>query len=92
MTKPQHTTTTVDASLSFEQALAELEGIVRKLEQGELPLEDAIEQFARGNSLRSHCEEKLNDARLRVEKIVKQPDGSPEPVPTTEFITTNTVE
>ncbi len=57
------------ASLSFEEALAELEAIVQRLEKGELGLEDAIATYERGVGLKRRCEEKLKDAQLRVEKI-----------------------
>lgn len=63
------------ASLSFEQALAELESIVRKLESGQGDLESSITDYTRGNVLKEHCQKKLNDARLRVEKIVKTAGG-----------------
>ena len=58
------------ASLSFEQALAELEQIVARLESGQAPLEDSIRLYERGAALKAHCEKKLEAARLRVEKIV----------------------
>lgn len=58
----------IDA-LSFEEALAELEAIVQRLEKGELGLEDAIATYERGVGLKRRCEEKLKDAQLRVEKI-----------------------
>lgn len=57
-------------SLSFEQALAELERIVGQLESGQAPLEDSIRLYERGSRLKSHCETRLEAARLRVEKIV----------------------
>jgi exodeoxyribonuclease VII small subunit len=53
------------ADLSFEQALAELEAIVRALESGQSPLEQSIEQYERGAALKAHCEAKLAAARLR---------------------------
>lgn len=56
-------------SLSFEAALAELEKIVRDLETGKAGLEDSIKLYERGVALRQHCETKLKDAQLRVEKI-----------------------
>lgn len=65
----------IDA-MSFEEGLRELETIVRKLESGDAPLEDAINDYTRGNALRQHCEKKLQDARLKVEKIMKKEDGS----------------
>lgn len=57
------------AALSFEEALAELEAIVQRLEKGELGLEEAIATYERGVGLKRRCEEKLKDAQLRVEKI-----------------------
>ncbi|MBI77359.1 MAG: exodeoxyribonuclease VII small subunit [Rhodospirillaceae bacterium] len=57
------------ASLSFEGALAELEDIVRKLEQGKSDLEDAISAYERGAALKEHCEKKLKEAKTRVDKI-----------------------
>jgi exodeoxyribonuclease VII small subunit len=58
------------AALSFEQALAELERIVAQLESGQAPLEQSIDLYERGAALKAHCERKLEQARLRVEKIV----------------------
>jgi exodeoxyribonuclease VII small subunit len=63
------------AALSFEQALAELERIVAELESGQAPLERSIDMYARGAELKSHCEGKLEQARLRVEKIVVGASG-----------------
>jgi len=57
-------------TLSFEQALAELERIVAQLESGQAPLEQSIEMYERGAALKAHCEKRLEAARLRVEKIV----------------------
>lgn len=70
------------SSLSFEQAMQELESIVRRLEDGKVALEDAIKLFERGNTLRAHCEEKLKQAQTRVEKIVDNKNGE---VTTTPF-------
>ncbi len=56
-------------TLSFEEALGELEGIVRGLETGEAPLEDSIGAYERGIALRKHCEGKLRDAQAKIEKI-----------------------
>ncbi|OJW27283.1 MAG: exodeoxyribonuclease VII small subunit [Rhodospirillales bacterium 69-11] len=63
------------ASLSFEDALAELEQIVRGLESGQQKLEDAISAYERGAALRRHCEAKLAEAEARVAAIVEQADG-----------------
>jgi exodeoxyribonuclease VII small subunit len=65
------------ASLSFEQALAELEQIVARLESGQAPLEDSIRLYERGAALKAHCEQRLEAARLRVEKIVVGAAGQP---------------
>ena len=64
------------ATLSFEQALAELEKIVGELESGQAPLERSIEVYERGAALKAYCEKKLEAARLRVEKIVVGPGGA----------------
>ena len=64
------------ASLSFEQALAELEAIVQKLESGQAPLEESIAMYERGARLKAHCEERLRAAQLRVEKIVVGREGA----------------
>ena len=69
------------ARLSFEQALAELEQIVSRLEQGKMPLEDAINSYERGAALKRHCEAKLRAAAERVEKISIGTDGSVGTVP-----------
>ena len=63
------------ASMSFEDTLAQLEQIVHKLEQGDVPLEDSIRIYERGAALKAHCEKKLKEAELKVEKIVLGPDG-----------------
>ena len=67
---------TVDVgSLSFEEALGELEGIVQRLEQGEVDLEDSIALYERGQALKAHCEAKLKAAEGRLEKIVMGAGG-----------------
>jgi len=62
------------AAMSFEDALAELEGIVRRLEGGQVKLDDAILAYERGAQLKRHCEKKLNEAQQRVDRIVIGPD------------------
>ena len=62
--------------LSFEAALAELEDIVSRLEQGEVDLEDSIALYERGQSLKAHCEKKLKSAEGRLEKIVLGASGA----------------
>ena len=61
--------------MSFEDALRELEGIVEKLERGDAPLEESITIYQRGAKLKAHCEGKLKDAQMKVEKIVLDSDG-----------------
>src|SRR3954469_23230852 len=62
--------------LSFEDALAELEQIVRGLEGGTLKLDAAVQAFERGVKLRRHCEAKLAEVEARVEALVQRSDGS----------------
>lgn len=64
-------------SMSFEDALAELEGIVRNLETGQTKLDDSITAYERGVALKKHCEKRLNDARLKIEKISMDENGNP---------------
>jgi exodeoxyribonuclease VII small subunit len=61
--------------MSFEDALKELEEIVRSLESGQAKLDDAIRSYERGAALKRHCEAKLRDAQVKVEKIVQAPGG-----------------
>jgi exodeoxyribonuclease VII small subunit len=63
-------------SLSFEAALLELENVVRKLETGKEQLDTAVTDYEYGMILKKHCEQKLSEAKLRVEKIVKNEDGT----------------
>lgn len=64
------------AAMSFEDALAELEQIVKRLEDGKGKLDEAISSYERGALLKQHCESKLGEAQGRVDKIVRQADGS----------------
>ncbi|HUZ75018.1 MAG TPA: exodeoxyribonuclease VII small subunit [Stellaceae bacterium] len=64
-------------ALSFEDALNELEQIVRRLETGNAKLDEAIGAYERGALLKRHCEAKLREAQARVEKIVIGGDGAP---------------
>ncbi|HEY8382919.1 MAG TPA: exodeoxyribonuclease VII small subunit [Microvirga sp.] len=67
--------TSKKTALPFEQALEELEGIVRRLERGDVPLEDSIAIYERGEALKKHCEALLKKAEARIEKITVGPDG-----------------
>lgn len=71
------------AAMSFEDALNELEQIVRALETGNAKLDEAIAAYERGAALKRHCEAKLREAQSRVEKIVVGADGAltTEPLP-----------
>lgn len=69
-------TVTPIKDLSFEQALEELETIVEKLEAGDAPLEQSISIYQRGAELKAHCETKLKNAQLKVEKIVLDGQGN----------------
>jgi exodeoxyribonuclease VII small subunit len=62
--------------LSFEEALAALEQVVSQLEGGQVPLEQSIALYERGDALKKHCEAKLGEAELKVEKIVTGADGN----------------
>jgi exodeoxyribonuclease VII small subunit len=64
------------AAMSFEDALAELEQIVRRLEGGQVKLDEAIGSYERGSQLKRYCEQKLNEAQQRVDRIVLGPDGA----------------
>lgn len=63
------------SKLSFEAALHELEQVVSKLESGEVPLDDSIDLYERGEKLRQHCQARLDAAQARIEKIVTSSDG-----------------
>lgn len=65
------------AALSFEAALKRLEEIVRKLESGEAPLDEAIELYGEGDRLKQQCEARLAAAQARIEKIQFGPGGAP---------------
>lgn len=65
------------SQMSFEQALRELESIVRKLEAGDVELEKSIEIYERGAKLKAHCETRLKSAELKIEQIVQGADGKP---------------
>ena len=73
------------AQLSFEEALKELEQIVADLESGQAPLEASINKYERGAALKAHCEQKLEQARLRVEKIVVGASGEARAVEPASF-------
>ncbi|MGB7408389.1 MAG: exodeoxyribonuclease VII small subunit [Pontixanthobacter sp.] len=63
------------SKLSFEQALSALEDVVKQLESGDVPLDNSITLYERGEVLRKHCQARLDAAQARIEKIVADGDG-----------------
>jgi exodeoxyribonuclease VII small subunit len=68
--------------MTFEDAMRELESIVRDLETGKAKLDDAVGAYERGAALKAHCEAKLADAKAKIEQITVSPDGK---ISTTPF-------
>jgi len=64
------------AAMTFEDAMAELERIVRQLEEGKAKLDDAIGAYERGTALRRHCETKLREAQAKIDRITVGADGA----------------
>ena len=62
--------------LSFERAIEELETIVKRLEDGKVPLEESVAIYERGEALKRRCEELLRQAEARVEKITTDASGT----------------
>ena len=62
-------------NMTFEEALRSLEEIVGQLDSGEIDLDKAVEAYERGTNLKKHCEKKLKEAQLRVEKIEVDKEG-----------------
>jgi len=69
------------SELSFEEAFAELEETVRRLEAGELTLEESLALFERGQALAAHCQKKLDAAELKVEQLLSTSQGELRTVP-----------
>jgi exodeoxyribonuclease VII small subunit len=63
--------------LPFERAIEELESIVKRLEEGKVPLEESVAIYERGEALKHRCEDLLRQAEARVEKITLDTDGKP---------------
>lgn len=63
-------------AMSFEEALNELQALVKALEKGEAKLDEAIRAYERGAALKQHCERKLREAQAKVDKIVVGADGA----------------
>lgn len=64
------------SKMSFEEALSELEEIVRGIESGEIDLDGAIQAYERGAALKQHCDTKLREAQEKVSKIKLDADGA----------------
>ncbi len=75
-----------DSNLTFEQGLERLEKIVKELEQGDLPLERALELFEEGMKLSGNCRRQLEEAENKIELLLKKSNGKvvPEPFPLAE--------
>jgi exodeoxyribonuclease VII small subunit len=74
-TSPRATAGQDIAQMSFEQALAALEQIVQALERGDVPLDQSISLYERGEALRAACQQRLDAAQARIERIVTAADG-----------------
>jgi exodeoxyribonuclease VII small subunit len=64
-------------NMPFERAIEELESIVKRLEEGKVPLEESVAIYERGEVLKARCEELLRQAEARVEKITLDASGKP---------------
>jgi len=62
---------------TFEASLSQLETIVKKLEEGDLPLEESLKLFEKGVALSRECRERLNEAERRIEILLKDSEGNP---------------
>jgi exodeoxyribonuclease VII small subunit len=69
----------IDPSLSYEQALAQLDATLRSLEDGKLNLEEAIAAVAKGREYLDFCERKLEEARQRIESLPVHDEPEDEP-------------
>lgn len=65
------------ADMSFEEALRALEATVRSLESGEVPLDESIALYERGEDLRKACQKRLDAAQAKIDKIVSDSEGRP---------------
>jgi exodeoxyribonuclease VII small subunit len=68
-------------SMTFEQAMAELEETVRRLETGKITLDESVTVYTRGTQLKYYCDFKLNEASAKIEKLIIKKDGTDETVP-----------
>ena len=66
-----------EKSMSFEKSMQRLDEIVKQMEQGNVPLEDALKLFEEGTTLVKTCSKQLDEAELKVVKLMKDSDGEP---------------
>ena len=64
------------STLSFEEAMEELETVVRQLESGKIKLDEAVAVYERGVKLKNLCESKLNDAKSKIDKLIITKEGT----------------
>lgn len=76
-------------SITFEQSLARLDEIVRRMERGEVPLEEALKLFEEGTTLIASCSKRLDEAEMKVVRLSKGADGTPQE---SEFTEENDVQ
>ncbi len=74
-----------EKSMKFEQSMARLEEIVRMLEKGDAPLDDALKLFEEGTGLVRSCNSALDEAELQVVKLMKGASGEPVELPFEEY-------
>ena len=67
----------MEQSKSFEAAMKRLEEIVRVMERGDLPLEESLKLFEEGTALVRSCGKQLDEAEMKIVKLMKGPDGAP---------------
>jgi exodeoxyribonuclease VII small subunit len=72
-----HTNSNDIGQMPFERAMEELESIVKRLEEGKVPLEESVAIYERGEALKRRCEHLLRQAEARVEKITLDAEGKP---------------
>ena len=77
MTESRPDATAIAADMPFEKALEQLEDIVRRLEKGDVALDESVTIYERGEALKRRCEELLRQAEARVEKITLDAAGKP---------------
>ncbi|MGM0449222.1 MAG: exodeoxyribonuclease VII small subunit [Pseudomonadota bacterium] len=81
MSDSENSTSQASDASSFEASIQELETLVRKLEQGDMPLEESLKAFERGVQLTRSCQQSLRDAEQRVEQVIENSQGELETRP-----------